>query len=44
MVVDDGNSYYVDDLRRSKRLAQKQIAYLDCGTSGGAGDWSGATA
>jgi len=35
MVVDGGNSYYVDDLRRSKRLADKQIAYLDCGTSGG---------
>jgi 6-phosphogluconate dehydrogenase len=35
MVVDGGNSYYVDDLRRSKRLADKQVAYLDCGTSGG---------
>ena len=35
MVVDGGNSYYVDDLRRSKRLAQKQVHYLDCGTSGG---------
>ena len=35
MVVDGGNSYYVDDLRRSKRLTDKQIAYLDCGTSGG---------
>ena len=35
MLIDGGNSYYVDDLRRSKRLADQQIAYLDCGTSGG---------
>ncbi len=35
VVVDGGNSYYRDDLQRSKRLADKQIHYLDCGTSGG---------
>ena len=35
IVVDGGNSYYRDDLLRSKRLAEKQIHYLDCGTSGG---------
>ena len=35
IVVDGGNSYYRDDLQRSKRLAEKQIDYLDCGTSGG---------
>ncbi len=34
-VVDGGNSYYVDDLRRSRMLAAKGISYLDCGTSGG---------
>jgi 6-phosphogluconate dehydrogenase len=34
-IVDGGNSYYHDDLRRSKELAEKDIAYLDCGTSGG---------
>jgi len=35
MVIDGGNSYYRDDLRRSTRLAQKQVHYMDCGTSGG---------
>ena len=35
MLVDGGNSYYVDDLRRSRRLAEKGIPYVDCGTSGG---------
>ena len=35
MIVDGGNSYYVDDLRRSKALAAHGIHYLDCGTSGG---------
>jgi 6-phosphogluconate dehydrogenase len=34
-IVDGGNSYYVDDLRRSKALAELGIDYLDCGTSGG---------
>ncbi len=35
VVVDGGNSYYHDDIRRSKGLAAKGIEYLDCGTSGG---------
>jgi 6-phosphogluconate dehydrogenase len=35
IVIDGGNSYYRDDLLRSKWLAAKQIHYLDCGTSGG---------
>jgi 6-phosphogluconate dehydrogenase len=35
IVIDGGNSYYVDDIRRAKQLAAKQINYLDVGTSGG---------
>ena len=35
IVVDGGNSYYVDDIRRSKELAAEGIDYVDCGTSGG---------
>ncbi len=35
VVVDGGNSYYVDDIRRSRALADRGIQYLDCGTSGG---------
>lgn len=34
-IIDGGNSYYVDDLRRAKELAAKQIHYVDVGTSGG---------
>jgi 6-phosphogluconate dehydrogenase len=34
-VIDGGNSYYRDDIARSKRLAEDNIHYLDCGTSGG---------
>jgi 6-phosphogluconate dehydrogenase len=34
-VIDGGNSYYRDDIARAKRLAPRQIHYLDCGTSGG---------
>ncbi len=34
-VVDGGNSYYVDDLRRAGELARKGIRYVDVGTSGG---------
>ena len=34
-IVDGGNSYYVDDLRRAKELAPKGIDYVDVGTSGG---------
>mgnify|MGYP003333201351 CR=1 FL=1 len=35
IVVDGGNSYYKDDLRRSKALAEKGIRYIDVGVSGG---------
>jgi 6-phosphogluconate dehydrogenase len=34
-IIDGGNSYYQDDIARSKRLAAKQIHYVDMGTSGG---------
>jgi 6-phosphogluconate dehydrogenase len=34
-LIDGGNSYYVDDIRRAKELAAKKIDYLDVGTSGG---------
>jgi 6-phosphogluconate dehydrogenase len=35
VLIDGGNSYYVDDIRRAKELAAKQIHYVDVGTSGG---------
>ncbi len=35
IVIDGGNSYYIDDIRRSKELSSKGIHYVDCGTSGG---------
>jgi 6-phosphogluconate dehydrogenase len=35
ILVDGGNSYYVDDIRRAKELASKQLHYVDVGTSGG---------
>ncbi|HEY2081273.1 MAG TPA: decarboxylating 6-phosphogluconate dehydrogenase [Verrucomicrobiae bacterium] len=34
-IIDGGNSYYIDDIRRAKELAPKKIHYLDVGTSGG---------
>jgi 6-phosphogluconate dehydrogenase len=34
-LIDGGNSYYVDDIRRAKELAPKRIHYVDVGTSGG---------
>jgi len=34
-IIDGGNSYYRDDLRRAKELAARGIHYVDCGTSGG---------
>src|SRR5208283_930896 len=34
-LIDGGNSYYVDDIRRAKELAEKGIHYVDVGTSGG---------
>jgi 6-phosphogluconate dehydrogenase len=35
ILVDGGNSYYVDDIRRAHELAPKHIHYVDAGTSGG---------
>ena len=35
ILIDGGNSYYVDDIRRAKELAAKRIHYVDVGTSGG---------
>jgi 6-phosphogluconate dehydrogenase len=35
ILIDGGNSYYVDDILRAKELAPKQIHYVDVGTSGG---------
>ncbi len=34
-IIDGGNAYYKDDVRRAKALAAKGIAYVDVGTSGG---------
>jgi 6-phosphogluconate dehydrogenase len=35
ILIDGGNSYYIDDIRRSKELEPKGIRYVDVGTSGG---------
>jgi 6-phosphogluconate dehydrogenase len=35
ILVDGGNSYYIDDIRRAKELAPNQVHYVDVGTSGG---------
>jgi 6-phosphogluconate dehydrogenase len=35
IVIDGGNSYYHDDIRRATELKSKGIHYVDCGTSGG---------
>ncbi len=35
ILIDGGNSYYIDDIRRGKELAPKGIQYVDVGTSGG---------
>ncbi|MGA2459226.1 MAG: phosphogluconate dehydrogenase (NAD(+)-dependent, decarboxylating) [Terriglobales bacterium] len=35
VLIDGGNSYYVDDIRRAKELAPRKIHYVDVGTSGG---------
>lgn len=34
-IIDGGNSYYIDDIRRAKELRQKKLSYVDVGTSGG---------
>jgi len=35
ILIDGGNSYYIDDLRRAKQLAAQKVHYVDVGTSGG---------
>jgi 6-phosphogluconate dehydrogenase len=35
ILIDGGNSYYIDDIRRAKELAAQKIHYVDVGTSGG---------
>jgi len=35
ILIDGGNSYFKDDIRRSKQLKDKGIHYVDVGTSGG---------
>ena len=35
IVIDGGNSYYIDDIRRAKELTSKGLHYVDVGTSGG---------
>jgi 6-phosphogluconate dehydrogenase len=35
ILIDGGNSYYIDDIRRAQQLAPKRIHYVDVGTSGG---------
>jgi 6-phosphogluconate dehydrogenase len=35
VVIDGGNSYYIDDIRRAKELSPKGLHYVDVGTSGG---------
>ena len=35
ILIDGGNSYYIDDIRRAQELAAKRIHYVDVGTSGG---------
>src|SRR5215813_11274920 len=34
-LIDGGNSYYIDDIRRAQELARKDLHYVDVGTSGG---------
>jgi 6-phosphogluconate dehydrogenase len=34
-IIDGGNTYYRDDMRRATELSGRQIHYIDCGTSGG---------
>jgi 6-phosphogluconate dehydrogenase len=35
IIIDGGNSYYIDDIRRAKELAPRKLHYVDVGTSGG---------
>lgn len=35
IIIEGGNSFYKDDIRRAKKLVERGIRYVDCGTSGG---------
>jgi 6-phosphogluconate dehydrogenase len=35
VIIDGGNSYYIDDIRRARELKEKSLHYVDVGTSGG---------
>jgi 6-phosphogluconate dehydrogenase len=35
VVIDGGNSYYRDDMARASQLSERNVHYVDCGTSGG---------
>lgn len=35
IIIDGGNSFYKDDIRRAKTLSERRLHYVDCGTSGG---------
>jgi 6-phosphogluconate dehydrogenase len=35
IIIDGGNTFYKDDIRRARQLAKKSLHYVDCGTSGG---------
>ncbi len=35
IIIDGGNSYYKDDIRHARRLADSGVRFIDCGTSGG---------
>jgi len=35
IIIDGGNTFYKDDIRRARKLAEKNVHYVDCGTSGG---------
>ncbi len=35
IIIDGGNSHYIDDIHRADQLKVKGIEYIDCGTSGG---------
>ena len=44
ILIDGGNSYYVDDIRRAKELVPKGIHYVDVARAAACGVWSGAIA
>ena len=44
ILIDGGNPYYIDAIRRAKERSPRRIHYVDVGTSGGVWDWSAAIA